>query len=103
VRVEGHTDASGDHDHNMELSLERATSVVAYLVEKGIAEERLEPRGLGPDSPVADNDTPEGRAANRRVEFIIDQSAGPSAGDADADAESDAEADADADADWAER
>lgn len=77
VRVEGHTDASGDHDHNVELSQQRAQAVVAYLVAKGVAEERLEARGHGPDHPVADNDTSEGRAQNRRVEFLIGDAESP--------------------------
>ncbi|MAQ15825.1 MAG: hypothetical protein CMN30_13650 [Sandaracinus sp.] len=71
VRVEGHTDTSGDHDHNVDLSQRRAQAVVAYLVSKGLAAERLEARGYGPDRPVESNDTREGRAANRRVEFHI--------------------------------
>ena len=71
VRVDGHTDGTGDHDANVDLSRRRAQSVVAYLVAKGIAEERLRARGFGPDQPVETNDTAEGRATNRRVEFKI--------------------------------
>ncbi|MBO6934397.1 MAG: OmpA family protein [Deltaproteobacteria bacterium] len=83
VRVEGHTDSSGARDHNVELSLQRAQAVMAYLVGKEVAAERLEARGLGPDRPVADNDTAEGRAQNRRVEFLIGE-AEPEAAAADA-------------------
>lgn len=71
VRIEGHTDNQGARDYNINLSQERADSVRAYLVEEGIEADRLITRGFGPDEPVADNDTEEGRALNRRVEFHI--------------------------------
>jgi outer membrane protein OmpA-like peptidoglycan-associated protein len=70
VSVNGHTDNQGSHDYNMKLSQNRAESVKAYLVAKGIAADRLQAYGKGPDFPVADNDTQLGRAANRRVEFL---------------------------------
>lgn len=73
VRIEGHTDDTGPRDYNIELSQDRAESVRQYLVDAGIDEERLEAVGLGPDEPIADNDTPEGREENRRVEFHIEQ------------------------------
>lgn len=65
--IEGHTDATGDDDQNLELSGRRAQSVVRYLRAKGIAENRLSARGRGETEPVADNDTPVGRQQNRRV------------------------------------
>ncbi len=72
VRVEGHTDDRGDHDHNMDLSRRRAEAVVRYLVDKGVTGERLRSQGFGPDRPVDSNDSRDGRANNRRVEFTIE-------------------------------
>lgn len=71
VRVEGHTDSQGDDAHNLDLSQRRAQSVVAYLVKKGVAAERLTAQGFGETAPIADNRTNKGRAANRRVVFAI--------------------------------
>ncbi|MBI2890805.1 MAG: OmpA family protein [Nitrospirae bacterium] len=71
VRVEGHTDDRGKLEVNVGLSQDRAESVVDYLVNKGIERSRLTAVGLGPQRPIADNATAEGRAKNRRVEFII--------------------------------
>ncbi|MBS3819396.1 DUF4892 domain-containing protein [bacterium] len=69
--VVGHTDATGDVEYNMDLSQQRAESVVKFLTsEHGIAEDRLTPRGLGPWAPVASNEDEDGRARNRRVELI---------------------------------
>lgn len=70
VSINGHTDNQGSRDYNMKLSQNRAESVKAYLVGKGIAADRLQAFGKGPDFPVADNETQLGRAANRRVEFL---------------------------------
>jgi outer membrane protein OmpA-like peptidoglycan-associated protein len=72
VRVEGHTDDRGDADRNRGLSMDRAQSCIDYLVRKGIATERLYAQGFGPDRPIGDNTTNEGRTANRRVEFHIE-------------------------------
>ena len=69
VRVNGHTDSTGSRAYNLTLSQRRAESVAAYLTERGVAADRTEARGFGPDEPVATNDTPEGRALNRRVEL----------------------------------
>lgn len=69
VRVSGHTDGTGSRDFNVTLSQNRAESVVSYLAANGVAEDRMEARGFGPDQPVATNATPEGRAQNRRVEL----------------------------------
>lgn len=68
--VEGHTDTTGAAAHNRALSEARARSIVATLTGAGIAANRLEPRGFGPDRPVAGNDTEAGRARNRRVELV---------------------------------
>ncbi len=70
VTVEGHTDDRGPVEFNRTLSQQRAESVVTYLTGKGVAKERLEARGFGPDRPLQPNTTPEGRAANRRVDFV---------------------------------
>ncbi len=73
VRIEGHTDDTGDRDYNVQLSEERAEAVHDYLVAAGIDDDRLHAVGLGPDEPIADNATAEGREQNRRVEFHIEQ------------------------------
>jgi len=70
VEVAGHTDDVGDTGDNQALSAERAAGVVAYLVGGGVADARLRSRGAGEAEPLADNSTTEGRAQNRRVEFI---------------------------------
>jgi OmpA-OmpF porin, OOP family len=69
VVIEGHTDNVGNRDANVRLSKARAETVRNYLISKGIARNRLTTVGLGPDQPVASNDTPEGRARNRRVQL----------------------------------
>jgi outer membrane protein OmpA-like peptidoglycan-associated protein len=71
VRIEGHTDNVGGESSNLKLSQKRAESVKAYLVSKGIAEDRLEAVGYGLTRPVASNRTAKGRAQNRRTEFHI--------------------------------
>lgn len=71
VRVEGHTDASGDAAHNDDLSRRRAETVMRWLVDRGIDAARLEAAGYGSARPIATNDTEEGRAQNRRVVFVI--------------------------------
>lgn len=71
VLIEGHTDSVGTHAYNMILSEQRAQSVERYLVEQGIEVSRITTKGLGPDFPVADNATAEGRQLNRRVEVIL--------------------------------
>jgi outer membrane protein OmpA-like peptidoglycan-associated protein len=68
--VEGHTDNTGSAATNQKLSDERSASVVAKLVEMGVAKDRLTSAGKGQNSPIADNSTDEGRAKNRRVEFV---------------------------------
>lgn len=71
VAIEGHTDSQGDEDGNLRLSKSRADSVRDYLVGQGIAFDRLETEGFGETRPVASNDTPEGRAQNRRIDFRL--------------------------------
>jgi len=69
--INGHTDSQGSADYNKKLSTNRAASVKAYLVAKGIATDRLDAFGIGASMPIADNGTQLGRAANRRVELIL--------------------------------
>ena len=69
--VIGHTDSTGSLEHNQGLSERRATSVARYLKSQKVLSERILTRGMGPNSPIASNDTAEGRALNRRVEIIL--------------------------------
>ena len=71
LSIEGHTDDVGDPDENLWLSEWRAYSVLEFLIEAGIEEHRLQSFGYGEEYPLESNDTAEGRAANRRVEFHI--------------------------------
>ncbi|MBK7970058.1 MAG: OmpA family protein [Bacteroidetes bacterium] len=71
IEVSGHTDSTGDKQKNQTLSQNRAKSVYDYLLQKGITPQRLTFKGYGDSSPVATNDTDEGRALNRRTEFLI--------------------------------
>ncbi|MDR2885414.1 MAG: OmpA family protein [Rikenellaceae bacterium] len=71
VTIYGHTDSTGSRATNEKLSADRANSVSAYLVSKGVASSRMTTQGLASDQPVASNDTAEGRAQNRRVEIYI--------------------------------
>jgi len=68
--VEGHTDNVGDDANNLVLSTDRALTVMETLVRMGISEDRLTSKGLGETQPLDDNNVPEGRANNRRVEFV---------------------------------
>lgn len=70
--IDGHTDSQGDDNANMTLSEKRAAAVKKYLVNKGVSESRLSSRGFGETKPKATNDTSEGRATNRRVEFTVE-------------------------------
>lgn len=63
----------GDENANMRLSHERAKSVRQYMVDAGISYDRIEAKGYGETTPVAENGTEEGRAVNRRTEFIIQE------------------------------
>lgn len=71
ILVVGFTDSTGKEDFNMKLSEQRAKSVVDYAVSLGVNASRFTYKGLGPQEPVASNDTPEGRQANRRVEIAV--------------------------------
>ncbi len=71
VSVVGHTDSTGADDYNMGLSVRRAATVKAYLVNKGINADLITTKGMGETQPVASNTTREGRAQNRRVEITI--------------------------------
>ncbi len=71
VEIAGHTDADGEAAANVRLSQARAESVKAYLMDKGIDGERMTPIGYGEEQPIADNGTVEGKARNRRIEFVI--------------------------------
>ena len=71
INVYGHTDNVGTEEANKKVSDQRARAVAQYLMKKGIASERVLAEGLSYDFPVADNDTAEGRAQNRRVEIYI--------------------------------
>jgi len=68
--VEGHTDSDGNPASNQTLSEERAKAVVGKMVELGISPSRLTSKGHGQSQPIAPNSTPEGKAQNRRVEFV---------------------------------
>ncbi|MCC6559453.1 MAG: OmpA family protein [Polyangiaceae bacterium] len=71
LRIEGHTDSDGDDKANQTLSEKRAMAVARWLVAKGDDCKRLLPVGFGETKPIADNTTPEGKAQNRRTDFII--------------------------------
>lgn len=71
VAISGHTDNQGDRDYNVNLSLERANFARTYLVRNGLSAARIETAGEGPDRPVAENTTEDGRALNRRVEITL--------------------------------
>lgn len=71
IEVDGFTDSRGSVSTNSALSLARAQSVREYLVSQGVPSERIRAQGFGPAQPVADNNTPEGRADNRRVEIVV--------------------------------
>ncbi|GGD15493.1 OmpA family protein [Flavobacterium orientale] len=71
IVVYGYTDSTGRLEFNQKLSEDRAASVRNYLVSKGLAASRFKTRGMGPNDPIASNETVEGRSKNRRVEFTI--------------------------------
>ena len=71
VDVVGHTDSTGALEHNQKLSEARASSVARYLESQKVISQRIITRGVGPEQPIASNDTTEGRALNRRVEIIL--------------------------------
>ena len=71
VEVAGHADAEGTPERNQALSERRAETAVEYLVRNGIPSERIKFVGYGATRPLSPNDTPDGRAMNRRVEIIV--------------------------------
>lgn len=73
IQIVGHTDNTGSIMHNQELSLRRAQSVMQTLIDRGIDPTRLSAEGRSSTEPIADNNTPEGRAENRRVEIVINK------------------------------
>lgn len=71
VEISGHTDNRGNQQANQILSEQRAQAVAAFMRKSGVADKRLKAVGYGPNQPVADNGTPDGQAANRRVEIFL--------------------------------
>ncbi len=71
IRINGHTDSKGDESFNLLLSNNRAKFIADYITQNGITKDRIEWKGFGEDLPIADNDSKEGRAKNRRVEFEV--------------------------------
>jgi len=71
LQINGHTDNTGNADDNLKLSTNRAKSVVDYLVSKNISATRLTYKGFGATKSIADNNTEEGKAQNRRTEFVV--------------------------------
>jgi outer membrane protein OmpA-like peptidoglycan-associated protein len=74
ITVLGHTDAVGTDAYNIDLSRRRAASVVRLLIQRGVSPHQLSTVAIGKSQPVAPNDTPSGRARNRRVEFLVSSS-----------------------------
>jgi outer membrane protein OmpA-like peptidoglycan-associated protein len=70
IEIQGHTDSRGNDAYNMRLSGERAASVLQYLLQQGVAAQRMTSAGFGETRPIDSNRTPAGRARNRRVEFV---------------------------------
>ncbi len=68
--IDGHTDNTGTPDHNLTLSQQRADAVKAQLISMGVDASRLSSKGFGDTQPISDNSSPEGKANNRRVEFV---------------------------------
>jgi outer membrane protein OmpA-like peptidoglycan-associated protein len=75
VSIEGYTDSKGSQSRNIDLSQRRAESVRSYLISRGLPEDRVVAKGMGPDRPIADNTSAEGRANNRRVEIVVAKAA----------------------------
>ncbi len=71
ITIQGHTDAVGDDEDNLQLSIRRSKVVYDYLLDRGIAPDRLDYKGFGEKQPIADNNTESGRKVNRRTEFVI--------------------------------
>ncbi|MBK7428756.1 MAG: OmpA family protein [Saprospiraceae bacterium] len=71
ISIEGHTDTTGTLERNQTLSDSRARACYDYLAQKGVSKTRMKSKGFGQNRPLYDNETEEGRIANRRVEFIM--------------------------------
>jgi OOP family OmpA-OmpF porin len=71
LEISGHTSSEGDPGFNQKLSQDRADAVKQWLVDRGIAPERIKTRGAGADEPIANNKTAAGRVKNRRIEFKV--------------------------------
>jgi outer membrane protein OmpA-like peptidoglycan-associated protein len=71
IRIEGHTDSTGNEEANLRISQQRADAVLEALVSLGVEADRVTSIGMGQDFPIASNDTEEGRAQNRRVDVIL--------------------------------
>ena len=71
IEIQGHTDSKGSEAYNQDLSVQRARAVSYYLTDKAISSDRLTVKGFGETLPKYENDTDNGRAQNRRVEFLI--------------------------------
>ncbi len=71
IEVGGHTDSGGTPSKNMDLSKSRAQAVVDYLASAGVLRERMSAVGYGETRPIASNSTDDGKARNRRIEFIL--------------------------------
>lgn len=71
LQIQGYADSTGPAEYNAQLSQQRAIAVQTFLINKGLSGDRLATRGLGEQNPVASNDTPDGRAQNRRVELVV--------------------------------
>lgn len=71
LNISGHTDNIGSRSQNILLSQQRADAVKTYLVKRGVEPNRVISTGIGPDKPIADNGTAQGRQVNRRVEFDL--------------------------------
>jgi len=80
IAIEGHTDSVGTDEYNLRLSENRANAVRTYLLQRGVAPERIAAVGRGEQEPIAPNQNAEGRANNRRVEIVISPSQTASAG-----------------------
>ena len=71
IEIAGHTDSAGDETANQALSEKRAQAVADYLVKAGLSASRFTPVGYGSAQPVASNETEEGKAQNRRIDFVV--------------------------------
>jgi outer membrane protein OmpA-like peptidoglycan-associated protein len=71
IGIEGYTDSKGSRSRNLDLSQRRAESVRSYLISRGFPANQVVAKGMGPDRPIADNSSAEGRANNRRVEIVV--------------------------------